>query len=62
MPGTIDFMFLWVNTSLALILVPEYWFLAPFLTLKRIFQAGGGSVIKHAGVAIDAKRLHSHWQ
>ena len=26
--------------------------------LKRIFQAGGGAVIKHAGVAIDAKRLH----
>ena len=25
--------------------------------LKRIFQAGGGSVIKHAGVAIDAQWL-----
>ena len=34
---------------------------APFSFLERIFQAGGGSVIKHAGVAIDAKCSATHW-
>ena len=29
------------------------------LPLKRIFQAGGGPVIKDAGVAIDAKGLRA---
>ena len=30
--------------------------------LKRILQAGSGSVIKHAGVTVDAQDLCSLWR